>query len=408
MAVLNYSGLLLAGKRVFQDIDQYEDDDADILDDEKTGGIDKKASYLYFKPLNEWETKKDWNVKMLEDESIECIASGSGWCACVTDKNWLRIFSQDGVQKQVLSQSSQIVTMVGYENLLAITYHDGLPIYDSQQIKMKIINCGGLKMGHSDTLYQTLYEGQCPVSKRSSISWMGFSEEGMLVTMDDAGVVQGFNFKIQQWIPILDLKNKYPETFMNVWIVGFMENEMLVINVPSSCEQPPLSLKSLYKREKLCVPLLSSDSQQSKLDEQMIREQFLIDHEQYRKDLWEPLKHFRGRYEPEKVLSSSILDAKEMIQKKKEFDKTILGHVKLCIENDEHEKIFTYLDLMNFKPSIKLALKLANAYKQNSLASKISQYITEKEQRAVLESTRNVVQSSNNTFNSAQMEMALK
>ena len=100
MAVLNYSGLLLAGKRVFQDIDQYEDDDADILDDEKTGGIDKKASYLYFKPLNEWETKKDWNVKMLEDESIECIASGSGWCACVTDKNWLRIFSQDGVQKQ--------------------------------------------------------------------------------------------------------------------------------------------------------------------------------------------------------------------------------------------------------------------------------------------------------------------
>jgi hypothetical protein len=93
MAVLNYSGLLLAGKRVFQDIDQYEDDDADILDEEKTGGIDKKASYLYFKPLNEWETKKDWNVKMLEDESIECIASGSGWCACVTDKNWLRIFS---------------------------------------------------------------------------------------------------------------------------------------------------------------------------------------------------------------------------------------------------------------------------------------------------------------------------
>jgi hypothetical protein len=44
-------------------------------------------------------------------------------------------------------------------------------------------------MGHTDTLYKTLYEGQCPVSKRSSISWMGFSEEGMLVTMDDAGVV---------------------------------------------------------------------------------------------------------------------------------------------------------------------------------------------------------------------------
>lgn len=96
MAVLNYSGLLLAGKRVFQDLDQYEDDD--LLDDKKGDGIDKKASYLYFKPLNEWETKKDFHYKMLEDESIECIASGSGWCACVTDKDFLRIFSHDGVQ----------------------------------------------------------------------------------------------------------------------------------------------------------------------------------------------------------------------------------------------------------------------------------------------------------------------
>jgi hypothetical protein len=37
--------------------------------------------------------------------------------------------------------------------------------------------------------------------------------------------------------------------------------------------------------------------------------------------------------------------------------------LKLCIDNDEHEKIFTYLDLCHFKTSIKLALKLANAHK---------------------------------------------
>ena len=140
MACLNYSGLLLAGKRVFQDVDQYEDDD---LSDGKEGGIDKKSSYLYFKPLNEWETKKDWSYKMNEGESIECIASGSGWSACVTDQNFLRIFSHDGVQKQIMSQSSMIVTMTGYENLLVIVYHAGLPIYDNQQLKFKIINCGG-------------------------------------------------------------------------------------------------------------------------------------------------------------------------------------------------------------------------------------------------------------------------
>ena len=47
---------------------------------------------------------------------------------------------------------------------------------------------------------------------------------------------------------------------MNVWIVGFMENEMLMITVPPSCEQPPLTLRSYYKREKLEVPLVSPDS----------------------------------------------------------------------------------------------------------------------------------------------------
>jgi hypothetical protein len=129
MACLNYSGLVLAGKRVYQDADQYEEDDIDDIDG-KEAEIDKKSSYLYFKPLNEWETKKDWNFKMNEGESIECIASGTGWCACVTDQGFLRIFSHDGVQKQVMSQSSMIVTMAGYENLLVIVYHDGLPIYD--------------------------------------------------------------------------------------------------------------------------------------------------------------------------------------------------------------------------------------------------------------------------------------
>lgn len=128
MACLNYSGLVLAGKRIYQDVDQYEEDD---LDDFKEGDVDKKSSYLYFKPLNEWETKKDWSFKMNEGESIESIASGTGWCACVTDQGFLRIFSHEGVQKQVVSQSSMIVTMAGYENLLVIVYHAGLPIYDN-------------------------------------------------------------------------------------------------------------------------------------------------------------------------------------------------------------------------------------------------------------------------------------
>lgn len=82
MAALNYSGLFLASKRVVQDQDDYEED-AEI--DANPNEIDKKASYIYFKPLNEWKKQKEWNYKMNDGESVEAIASGSGWCACYTD-----------------------------------------------------------------------------------------------------------------------------------------------------------------------------------------------------------------------------------------------------------------------------------------------------------------------------------
>jgi hypothetical protein len=71
MAALNYSGLLLASEGDY-DMDKYdEDDDASM----KGAVVDKRGSYLYFKPLNEWRRDlKDWNFKMPYGESISCIA----------------------------------------------------------------------------------------------------------------------------------------------------------------------------------------------------------------------------------------------------------------------------------------------------------------------------------------------
>ena len=46
--------------------------------------------------------------------------------------------------------------------------------------------------------------------------------------------------------------------------------------------------------------------------------QINLDHEQIRRDFWEPNKLFRGKNENERFLSESILDQKEIIQKKKE------------------------------------------------------------------------------------------
>ena len=79
-----------------------------------------------------------------------------------------------------------------------------------------------------------------------------------------------------------------------------------------------------------------------------MRNSLILDHEQYRKDVWEPLKHFRGRYDSEKIISDTILEASEIQAKKKEMDKITLNSIKLCIMNDETDKIFSYIECINF------------------------------------------------------------
>lgn len=77
MASLNYSGLMIASKAEATDLDNYEEDEDQVSakpSQDEYLKIDKKASYLYYKPLNEWKNMKDWHFKMRNDESIECIA----------------------------------------------------------------------------------------------------------------------------------------------------------------------------------------------------------------------------------------------------------------------------------------------------------------------------------------------
>lgn len=95
-----------------------------------------------------------------------------------------------------------------------------------------------------------------------------------------------------------------------------------------------------------------------------MRTLFFLEHEQYRKDVWEPLKHFRDhRYDSEKM-AENILDASEMNKKKKEFDKLILNSIRLSIMAEEQDKVFQYIEMLHFTKSLKLCVKLCYSLKQ--------------------------------------------
>ena len=246
MCCMNYSGLLIASKAEAQDQDEYEEDQAP-----KANDIDKRASHIYFKPFDEAKHSQDWHYQMQDGESIEAIAQGSEWVAAITDAGYIRVFSLDGVQKYILNETCQVVTMAGYENLMVIIYHAGLPLFESQQLKCKIIDTKS---------YKTIYDSRCPVSRGSELNWVGFSEEGMLITMDSNGLITGLNLRNCQWVPLLDLKLKFHENFRQIWIVGFMENELLAIQMLRNEEQPPLSMKSKNRKIPLQAPFLALEN----------------------------------------------------------------------------------------------------------------------------------------------------
>lgn len=300
MATMNYTGLALASKAETVDLDAYEEDD----EEKSQTGIDKKRSSLYFKPFNETKVGGEWHLQLPKGESIECIASGTNWVVCFTDCNYLRFFSKDGIQKYILNQSSMVVTMAGYENLLAIVYHAGLPLYDQQNLKCKIIDTNS---------YKVVLDDICPISRRSTMTWFGFSDEGMLISVDDKGVVTALNMRNHQWIPILDLKTKFPRNYDSIWTVGFMDHEMMYIELQRDQIQPHEQLKSKYKVLQFQIPFILQENDEltmakkeqdpAGLEEAHFRSQLILDHEQYRKDVWLPYKLFRGSADNERFLS---------------------------------------------------------------------------------------------------------
>ena len=62
-----------------------------------------------------------------------------------------------------------------------------------------------------------------------------------------------------------------------------------------------------------------------------MRSQLVLDHEQYRKDIWEPLKHFRGRFDSERIISETIMESADIQRQKKEMDKLIINSIRIAI-----------------------------------------------------------------------------
>jgi len=122
---------------------------------------------------------------------------------------------------------------------------------------------------------------------------------------------------------LVDLKDNFPDNFKSIWIVGFMENFLMYIELLKDQIQPHETMRAKYKKLNFKIPFIEKEDELIKekkeldlgnYEELHFREQVILDHEQSRREMWEPYKLFRGRNDNERFLSESIMDAKEITQ----------------------------------------------------------------------------------------------
>jgi hypothetical protein len=82
----------------------------------------------------------------------------------------------------------------------------------------------------------TLANGLCPLGHDAHLRWVGFSEEGQLTMVSDNGIVSALSMKNNKWTPIMDLAQRHPDSFNQIWVVGFQEQEMFCIDLPRGIE----------------------------------------------------------------------------------------------------------------------------------------------------------------------------
>lgn len=183
MAALSYKGVLLASRGKEENLDEYEDEEEEEFESSKKG----KLPVLLFKNLTTGMSSSmlsDWRIDFPPHEFIDVISMGSNFCAVATSLQDIRIFSvYGGVQLHLFSLPTQILTMTSYENHLSLFYHNGPPMYRSQNIKFSTLDV--------EEKYRTVTEGLVSLSIGSTLNWCGYSEDGQLYTLDSEGTLRG-------------------------------------------------------------------------------------------------------------------------------------------------------------------------------------------------------------------------
>ncbi|KAK9278760.1 hypothetical protein L1049_028337 [Liquidambar formosana] len=318
---------------------------------------EKNMSTLMYRPFSSWASNSEWSMRF-EGEEVKVVALGTAWVAAVTSLNFLRIFTEGGLQRYVLSLDGPVVTASGFKDELAVVTHAShcLPS-DDQMLEFRVFNISNGT--------QRL-RGHLPLTPGSCLTWFGFSEEGQLCSYDSKGVLRVFGNQYDgSWLPLFSA-SKEKKSEENYWVVGLNASKLFCIVCKNPDLYPQVMPKPVLTLLNLSFPLASSD-----LGAEALENEFMLNNMH--------LSQIQKRIEEMEAagLDTTLLDD-EAFNVEAAQDRCILRLIASCCNGDKLVRATELVKLLSLEKSVKGAIKLVTALKLPNLAERFNGILEER------------------------------
>ena len=344
IGAMNEIGVLFGNHIEEENLDAYENEDR------------RKNASLLFKPIlnKTMNLMSEWKKDLPQDENPVLLTLGSDWCCAYTSMSFLRIYSIFGSEKITLSLSNTVIALTGYENYLAYVYISSLPLSNSQQLRFKILD--------EYKMFNEVYDGILSISPFSNLIYFSYSKEGILISYDSYNIVRGFFYEVQNnWVPLLDLGNKYINDNKNFWCIGVEENEIYGIEMKGERIEPYPESRPIEKTWNLITDDPENEFQKS---------YFFIAFDEKRCNKYNEIRKIRENniLFPDYKLTESLKEDNEIKKQKVAHDKKIIGKMQNLVVEGMDSQVIVLFDYIFRNKNKEIFIKMCRELDKNELA----------------------------------------
>ena len=344
IGAMNEIGVLLGNHIEEENLDAYEKEDR------------RKNASLLFKPIlnKTMNLMVDWKKDLPQEENPILLTLGSDWCCAYTSMSFLRIYSIFGSEKITLSLSNTVIAITGHENYLAYVYISSLPLSNSQQLRFKILD--------EYKMFNEVYDGILSISPFSNLIYFSYSKEGILISYDSYNIVRGFFYEVQNnWVPLLDLGNKYINENKNFWCIGVEDNEIYGIEMKGEKIEPYPESRPIEKTWNLITDDPDNEYQKS---------YFFISFDEKRWNKYNEIRKIRedNILFPDYKLTESLKEDNEIKKQKTAHDKKIIGKMQNLAVEGLDSQVIVLFDYIFRNKNKEIFIKMCRELEKNELA----------------------------------------